>query len=86
MKRLLLAAALIGVFAFTTADKLFTIKFTEPELSRHWTRMNDVKNIVEQSNLPHQQAKYIMMTIDSLQIQMSSQIQKQLSDTTAKKK
>lgn len=68
------------------ADKIFTIKFTEAEINKQWSKLNLVKQIAEESNLPHQQVKFITTTIDSLQMVIAPQVNEQLkSDTTISK-
>jgi hypothetical protein len=33
----------------------------------HWQNLNNIKGIIDQSNLPHAQAKALIFAIDSLQ-------------------
>ena len=33
----------------------------------HWQNLNNIKGVIDQSNLPHAQAKALIFAIDSLQ-------------------
>ena len=41
------------------AEKEFTIKFSETEINKHWQKLEAIKQIVNESNLPHQQVVFI---------------------------
>ena len=90
MKQLsfLLIAILVIGSAFTLAERTFSITFTESSLNKHWTKLNAIKQIVDGSNLPHQQAKFITATVDSLEMEIAAQVQSQVkaADTTKPKK
>lgn len=81
MKKTAIIAAAILLLAFTT-EKFVSVKFTEAQINYHWNGINQVKQIVDQSSLPHNQVTYIIQTLDSLQknIQLSAKI-----DSTIKK-
>jgi hypothetical protein len=81
MKKLLTTTAIVTLLAFT-ADKFITIKFTESQINYHWNSLNQIKSLIDKSELPHNQVVYITKSIDSLQhdIQLSAKI-----DSTSKK-
>jgi hypothetical protein len=66
MKKILLMLAVIGLLSFA-ADKYITIKFTEAQIGFHWKNLENVKKLIDESNLPHAQVKFIIASIDSLQ-------------------
>ena len=81
MKKLLTTAAVIALLSFA-ADKFITVKFTESQINYHWNSLNQIKSLIDKSELPHNQVVYIVKSIDSLQhdIQLSEKI-----DSTIKK-
>lgn len=81
MKKLLSLVAIAALCAFA-ADKFVTIKFSEPQINYHWQNLEAIKQVADQSQLPHQQVKFIVSSIDSLQkdIARSAKI-----DSTSKK-
>jgi hypothetical protein len=80
MKKLLCIVGSVFLLSFA-GEKFFTVKFSEAQLNKHWQKLNTVKAIVEESNLPHQQVKFITQSIDSLQMDIAVQVQQQLKDT-----
>lgn len=82
MKKALAIIAVIGLLSFTV-QKFVTVKFTEEQINYHWQNLNAVKNVVNQSSLPHNQVVFILQSVDSLQkdIQLSAK----LDSTTTKK-
>lgn len=54
-------------FAITVVEKFVVVKMSEPNLNYHWQNLNQIKVIIDQSNIPHNQAVYIVKSIDSLQ-------------------
>ena len=81
MKKTIATIAIVSLLAFT-ADKFITIKFTEAQTNYHWQTLNNIKALVDKSEMPHTQVQYIVKGIDSLQhdIQLSAKI-----DSTSKK-
>lgn len=75
MKKAILALAILGTLAFT-AEKYFTIRFSEPQIQYHWGNLEQIKGIVNQSSMPHNQVVFILSSIDTLQkgIQESAKI------------
>lgn len=72
MKRkyiLLTGLFVIGLLAFTT-EKLYVFKFSEPQINYHWQNLEAIKQIMDQSVLPHNQVKQAIGAIDSLQKDM----------------
>ena len=62
-------AIVLGAFAILsfTLQKVVTIKFSEDQMNFHWQNLNNIKGVIDQSNLPHAQAKALIFAIDSLQ-------------------
>jgi hypothetical protein len=81
MKKVLFAIAAITLVSFTV-EKFVVIKFKEDQVNYHWQNLNAIKQVVNQSALPHNQAVFCLQAIDSLQkdIQSSASI-----DSTLKK-
>lgn len=82
MKKLLVIIAALVLVSFA-AEKFIIVKFKEDQINYHWQNLNAVKNIVNQSALPHNQVVFILQSVDSLQkdIQASAVI----DSTTLKK-
>jgi hypothetical protein len=72
------------VTASFTAEKIFVLKFTESDLNKHFQKLSAVKQIVDNSNMSHQDALFITRTIDSLQLEMISQVKAQLDNAPKK--
>ena len=66
IKQVLIAAGVVALLSFTVT-KVVTVKFTEEQMNIHWQNLNNIKGIIDQSNLPHAQAKALIFAIDSLQ-------------------
>jgi hypothetical protein len=79
-----LAALLLAISLLSfTAEKYYTFKFTDAQLTKHWTKLNAIKQLVDGSDMPHQQAKFITQSLDSLQSDIATQvIPQQAADTT----
>ena len=82
--QVLIIAILILTIASFTAEKIFILKFTESELNKHFQKLSAVKQIVDNSNMSHQDALFITRTIDSLQLEMISQVKSQLDNAPKK--
>ena len=67
MKKLPLLAILAILLLSFTATKYIVVKFTEEQINYHWQNLNTVKQVVNSSSLPHNQAVFILQSIDSLQ-------------------
>ena len=81
MKKILLLITTILLFSFV-ADKFISIKLTEAQINFHWNSLNQIKALIDKSELPHNQVIFITKSIDSLQhdIQLSARL-----DSTIKK-
>jgi hypothetical protein len=66
MKKTFSILAILGLMSFA-AEKYISVKFTEPQLNYHWKNLENVKKLIDESNLPHTQVKFIINSIDSLQ-------------------
>jgi hypothetical protein len=72
------------ITASFTAEKIFVLKFTESDLNKHFQKLSAIKQIVDNSNMSHQDALFITRTIDSLQLEMISQVKSQLDNAPKK--
>ena len=79
--------SLLVILALTafTADKIYTLKFSEEALNKHFNNLSAIKAVVEKSNLPHQEVMFVVGSIDSLQKSILEQVKAQ-SETVAPKK
>lgn len=66
IKQFAIAAGAFALLSFTI-EKVVTIKFSEDQMNFHWQNLNNIKGVIDQSNLPHAQAKALIFAIDSLQ-------------------
>ncbi len=66
IKQFAIVAGAFAILSFTL-QKVVTIKFSEEQMNFHWQNLNNIKGIIDQSNLPHAQAKALIFAIDSLQ-------------------
>ena len=79
-----LALGLLLLTAFT-ADKLYTLKFSEETLNKHFNNLSAIKAVVEKSNLPHQEVLFVVSSIDSLQKAIIDQVKEQPEAVAPKK-
>lgn len=66
IKQFTIVAGAVALLSFTV-QKVVTIKFSEEQMNFHWQNLNNIKGVIDQSNLPHAQAKALIFAIDSLQ-------------------
>lgn len=74
MKKVFAIAAIVFLTAFSTQDKEYTVKFSEEQVNFIWQSLNGIKKYVDASNLPNQEVKSIIGSIDSIQRIMAPQI------------
>ena len=60
-----------------TAEKYYSLKFSETQLNKHFKNLNSIRQIIEKSNLPHQEVVFIATSIDSLQKNIILQVKNQ---------
>jgi hypothetical protein len=79
MKKSILIIASICLIALVSfkADKYFTLKFSEAALNKHFQNLGAIKQIIEKSNLPHQEVVFVASSIDSLQLDIVNQVKAQ---------
>jgi hypothetical protein len=85
MKKKLLVLSVVSVVLLSfVAEKFVIIKFKEEQVNYHWQNLNNTKQLINRSSLPHDQVVYIIGSIDSLQkdIQLNVTID---STSTSKK-
>ena len=77
----------MGVMALTAfaAEKTFTLKFSETEINKHYQKLSVIRQIVDNSNLSHQEVVYVTKSIDSLQAEILTQVKAQLVQETPSK-
>jgi hypothetical protein len=78
----------IGVTLLTAfaAEKTFTLKFSETDINKHYQKLSVIRQIVDNSNLSHQEVVYVTKAIDSLQSEILSQVKAQLETPAPVKK
>ena len=78
----------IGVTLLTAfaAEKTFTLKFSETDINKHYQKLSVIRQIVDNSNLSHQEVVYVTKAIDSLQYEILTQVKAQLETTAPTKK
>lgn len=74
-KFILVALVAVVLMSFA-AEKFIVVKMTEEKMNFHWQNLNAIKQTVNNSGIPHNQAVYIIGSIDSLQkdIQLSASL------------
>lgn len=66
MKQVSLILLAILLLSFV-AEKFVLVKFKEEQVNYHWQNLNAIKQVVNQSAMPHNQVVFIIGSIDSLQ-------------------
>lgn len=84
MKKTAIAILAVALMAFGY-QKSLTVSASEREWDYQFQNFNTIQKIVDESNLPHQQAKFITNSIDSFKRLAFPQLMRQLTDTTKKK-
>lgn len=85
--KLFYIAAILILFICFTKEKFFTIKFNEADLNKHWNKLTTIQQVLDESNLPHSVVRYAVSAIDSLKLDIQTQVAVQLkADTTVKPK
>ena len=67
MKKTVLAVAAAILLTSFVAEKFIVVKMKEEQMNYHWQNLGTVKQIINASQLPHQQALFCLQAIDSLQ-------------------
>ncbi len=78
----------IGVTLLTAfaAERTFTLKFSETDINKHYQKLSVIRQIVDNSNLSHQEVVYVTKAIDSLQSEILTQVKAQLETPAPAKK
>jgi len=78
----------IGVTLLTAfaAEKTFILKFSETDINKHYQKLSVIRQIVDNSNLSHQEVVYVTKAIDSLQSEILTQVKAQLETPAPTKK
>ncbi len=69
-----------------TAEKTFTLKFSDTDINKHYQKLSVIRQIVDNSNLSHQEVVYVTKSIDSLQAEILTQVKAQLEQPAPVKK
>lgn len=62
-----LITILIGFALMSFGVQTIIIRMTDAELTYHWQNLETTKQIIDKSTLPHNEAVFIIRSIDSLQ-------------------
>jgi hypothetical protein len=85
VKGVFIGVSIMALTAFT-AEKVFTLKFSETEINKHYQKLSVIRQIVDNSNLSHQEVVYVTKAIDSLQADIVAQVKTQIVQETPAKK
>jgi hypothetical protein len=69
MRNILYAGILLLLMSFS-AERYYQFKMTESQANFHWQNLENLKLMLDNSSLPHQQVKMALLSIDSLQKDM----------------
>lgn len=83
--KIALVALVAVVLMSFVAEKFIVIRMPEEKMNYHWQNLNGMKQIVSGSNIPHQQAIFLLTSIDSLQKDIQSSASLDTSSQTLKK-
>jgi hypothetical protein len=77
----------MGIMALTAfaAEKTFTLKFSETDINKHYQKLSVIRQIVDNSNMSHQEVVYVTKAIDSLQSDILTQVKAQIEPAPTKK-
>ncbi len=84
LRGIFIGAGMMALTAFVV-EKSFSLKFSESDLNKHYQKLSIIKQIVESSNLPHQDVVFISKSVDSLQSEILTQVKAQTAETPVKK-
>lgn len=73
MPAIFLVAIAALLLSFTMAQQ-YTIRLSEEKLNYHWRNLQSIKQLIDQSQLPHNQVKFMLNAIDSLQADISQNL------------
>ena len=76
MKKVVSILVVAVILMSFVAEKFIVIRMKEDQINFHWQGLNNTKQLVNKSSLPHDQVVYILQSIDSLQkdIQLNASI------------
>jgi len=77
MSFLAISAILLISLASFSAEKSFTLRFSEEALNKHFQNLSVIKQIAEKSNMAHQEVVFITSSVDSLQKEIIAQVKTQ---------
>lgn len=78
----------MGIMFITAfvAEKTYTLKFSETDINKHYQKLTIIKQIVDNSNLAHQDVLFVAKSIDSLQAEILTQVKAQIEVPASTKK
>lgn len=85
-----LVVSVLGLFSFQhnpkVADPKLKVEAPLSEWSKHFNKLEVVRQVVDNSSLDHQSVKFVTKTIDSLELLIGPQLQAQLDSNSTKPK
>ena len=84
LKGIFIGMSIMALTAFA-AEKTFTLKFSETDINKHYQKLSVIRQIVDNSNLSHQEVVYVTKAIDSLQAEIVTQVKAQIEPAPSKK-
>jgi len=85
VKGIFIGMTMMCLTAFT-AEKVFTLKFSEVDINKHYQKLSLIRQIVDNSNLAHQDVIFVTKSIDSLQSEILNQVKVQVDQIPSTKK
>lgn len=82
----LVVAIVFMLMSFIDPPQKLKVEMTQQEWVTHLTRMNDLRNYLDKSNLPHRDVIQMEADLDNLCLEVSKQLAAQLKDSAAVKK
>jgi hypothetical protein len=78
----------IGITCLTAfvSEKTFVLKFSEADINKHYQKLSVIRQIVDNSNLSHQEVVFVTKSIDSLQAEIITQLKTQVEPVAPIKK
>jgi hypothetical protein len=85
VKGIFIGMGIMFITAFV-AEKTYTLKFSETDINKHYQKLTIIKQIVDNSNLAHQDVLFVAKSIDSLQAEILTQVKAQIEVPASTKK
>jgi hypothetical protein len=69
MRKLILGCGILLLMSFGV-QRYYQFRMTESQANFHWQNLENLKLMLDNSNLPHSQVKMALLSLDSLQKDM----------------